>query len=119
MAWQIVLYFLLSAAAFALMMRFGCGAHVMGHGRKHDGSLADAGHGSGNDARSQLPVQDVDPVCGMSIRAAQAKCAVYEGHSYYFCSQTRREKFEAAPTTYVTPSKSPEHKKEHHHGASC
>ena len=119
MAWQIVLYFLVAAGAFALMMRFGCGAHVMGHGRKHEGSPAGAGHGPGDKARWHSPEQDVDPVCGMSIRTAQAESAVYEGHVYYFCSQACREKFEAAPTTYVKPGKSPEHEKEHHHGASC
>ena len=28
-----LLYLLLSAGFFLLMMRFGCGAHVMGHGQ--------------------------------------------------------------------------------------
>lgn len=28
-----LLYLLLSAGLFILMMRFGCGAHVMGHGQ--------------------------------------------------------------------------------------
>ena len=31
MSWTSISYFLLWAAAFALMMRFGCGAHVFGH----------------------------------------------------------------------------------------
>ncbi len=30
-----LIYFLLFAGAFFLMMRFGCGAHVMGHGHGH------------------------------------------------------------------------------------
>ena len=29
------LYFLLWGAFFFLMMRFGCGAHIMGHGHGH------------------------------------------------------------------------------------
>ena len=29
------LYFLLWGAFFFIMMRFGCGAHVMGHGHEH------------------------------------------------------------------------------------
>ena len=29
------LYFLLWGAFFFMMMRFGCGAHIMGHGHGH------------------------------------------------------------------------------------
>ena len=29
------LYFLLWGAFFFMMMRFGCGAHIMGHGHRH------------------------------------------------------------------------------------
>ena len=32
---QSLLYFLLVAGLFIAMMRFGCGAHVMGHGHSH------------------------------------------------------------------------------------
>ena len=32
---EALLYFIIWAAAIFVMMRFGCGAHVMGHGRKH------------------------------------------------------------------------------------
>lgn len=32
------LYFLLWGAFFFVMMRFGCGAHIMGHGHRHDGN---------------------------------------------------------------------------------
>ncbi len=37
------LYFLLWAAFFFVMMRFGCGAHIMGHGHGHrrDGDAPD------------------------------------------------------------------------------
>lgn len=36
---QTLMYFLFWGAFFFLMMRFGCGAHVMGHGhRRHDKS---------------------------------------------------------------------------------
>ena len=31
---QALIYFLLIAALFAVMMRFGCGAHVLGHRSK-------------------------------------------------------------------------------------
>ena len=32
------LYFLLWGAFFLVMMRFGCGAHIMGHGHRHGGN---------------------------------------------------------------------------------
>ncbi len=32
---EALVYFIIWAAAIFVMMRFGCGAHVMGHGRKH------------------------------------------------------------------------------------
>jgi hypothetical protein len=37
---QSLLYFLLSAGLFFVMMRFGCGAHVMGHGHVYDHGAA-------------------------------------------------------------------------------
>ena len=44
------LYFLLWGAFFFMMMRFGCGAHIMGHGHghRHDGNKPD--EASSNDA---------------------------------------------------------------------
>lgn len=35
------LYFLLWGVFFLIMMRFGCGAHVMGHGHGHGGNKPD------------------------------------------------------------------------------
>lgn len=35
------LYFLLWGAFFFVMMRFGCGAHIMGHGHRHGGNEPD------------------------------------------------------------------------------
>ena len=36
-----ILYFLFWAGLFVVLMRFGCGAHVMGHGHHHDDSPSD------------------------------------------------------------------------------
>lgn len=44
------LYFLLWGAFFFVMMRFGCGAHIMGHGHKHGRDSANTGASSSNDA---------------------------------------------------------------------
>ena len=118
MSWQSVLYFLAWAGAFALMMRFGCGAHVMGHGHGHagpSGATGDAPQGDGMAA----PEKAVDPVCGMPVRTAEAKTSAYQGQVYYFCSQNCREKFEAAPTSFATQSNTATQRQEHQHGSCC
>src|SRR5262245_61169624 len=104
-----LLYFLLWAALIALMMRFGCGAHVMGHG-----------HGSnhGEAARAPRwvpPEKDVDPVCGMTVATRDAKSSVHAGAVYFFCSTACREKFEASPDTFPSGAAAKSEEKEHHH----
>ena len=42
-----------------------------------------------------------DPVCGMRVDRAKALTAEHDGHTYYFCSQHCRERFEADPDGYV------------------
>ena len=91
-----LIYFLLFAGLFAIMMRFGCGAHVLGH--RHVG----AGHG--DQTRLAQPEKDKDPVCGMTVETATAKTAAHAGHVYYFCSSACRDKFEASPETYLGKS---------------
>jgi YHS domain-containing protein len=93
-----ILYFLLWAGVFFFMMRFGCGSHIMGHGHHHGGKKADDGDGN---LRRLAPKQAVDPVCGMTVQTADAKSAVHDGQVYYFCSQDCRQKFEAAPASYM------------------
>lgn len=93
-----------------LMMRFGCGAHIMG-GHGHHG-----GHGGDKDASAGGPVKD--PVCGMGVDSSQAAAAsAYAGRTYYFCSASCRDKFEKDPERYAaagTQGQSPEGG--HHHG---
>jgi YHS domain-containing protein len=112
MQWQNVLYFFLWAGAFFVMMRFGCGAHVMGHGHHHgsSGGPPEGGH--------PRPVQSVDPVCGMTVETKEAKTALYEGQAFYFCSAKCRDKFEAAPQTFVKGGDHAAAGMEHHHGNS-
>jgi len=38
-----------------------------------------------------------DPVCGMKVDRAKALTAEHDGHTFYFCSQHCRERFEADP----------------------
>ena len=93
-----LLWFALWAALIFVMMRFGCGAHVMGHGQGR--KRTDAGPESGAGLRWVPPTQDIDPVCGKSVETAAAKPSVFDGHVYYFCSRECREVFEAAPDRY-------------------
>jgi YHS domain-containing protein len=87
---QTLLYFLLWAGAIFLMMRFGCGAHVMGHRHRHDTGQS-----------SQPPEKAVDPVCGMTVETATAKSSFFGGRAYFFCSQDCRDKFEASPASHA------------------
>ena len=83
-----LLWFGLIAAFFFLMMRGGCGSHVMGHGH-HD-------HAGGTAATTAI-----DPVCGMQVETAAAKTSVYRGTAYYFCSAQHRDAFENNPDSYL------------------
>ncbi|MFA5631210.1 MAG: heavy metal translocating P-type ATPase [Porticoccaceae bacterium] len=44
-----------------------------------------------------------DPVCGMSVTSQSSHHFAHEGTDYYFCSVRCREKFAAAPQTYLDP----------------
>ena len=74
-----LLYFAFWAALFFVMMRFGCGAHVMGHG--HGGHSG--GHSDPPGGRTP-PTRDIDPVCGMNVETNSAKSSLYRGRVYYF-----------------------------------
>ena len=86
-------WLLLWGGLFYFMMRHGCGAHMMGgHG----------GHGHGG--HEEAPKGDAvkDPVCGMTLEAKNAAAAaVRDGSTYYFCSNSCRDKFEQASAELV------------------
>jgi len=98
-----LLYFALWAGVIFLMMRFGCGSHVMGHGHGKTGhGGADKADGATSEGLRWIPpTKDVDPVCGKSVSTESAKSTVHDGAVYYFCSRDCREVFEAAPEQYV------------------
>ena len=105
-----LIYFLVVAGLFLFMMRFGCGAHVMGH--RHGGSGR-----SDHDSHQDPPARAIDPVCGMTVETASARPSLHRGRAYYFCSATCRDKFESSPQTYAKdPDGSPQ-AKEVGHGA--
>jgi YHS domain-containing protein len=103
---EAVIYFLFIAALFAVMMRFGCGAHVLGHHGKA---------GSGDKTRPVPLNKDKDPVCGMMVETATAKTSIYAGRLYHFCSTSCRDRFEASPASYVSSSSNASTGKEDYH----
>ncbi|MDA1089576.1 MAG: YHS domain-containing protein [Proteobacteria bacterium] len=111
-----VLSVLVWGGLFFLMMRFGCGSHMSGHGAKHKTESGAGGQGdccgTGEAKRAldtpphqqlrwEAPEKDSDPVCGEVVSPAKAKSSVYAGQVYYFCSRECREAFEALPENYV------------------
>lgn len=91
---------LLWGGFFFLMMRYGCGAHMMGGHGKH------SGHGESEATK--------DPVCGMKIDPQRAAAAsVHAGNTYYFCSASCRDKFEQAPDKFAGQAASGQ---KHSHG---
>lgn len=112
---QNVLYFLLFAGLFFVMMRFGCGAHISGHGHHHHGE-GDDERGMDSNPSNRAPEQVKDPVCGMMVATATAKTAVHAGQTYYFCSSDCRDKFEASPSSYSAPASESHSERKAHHG---
>jgi YHS domain-containing protein len=94
---EALIYFAIWAGALFVMMRFGCGAHVTGHGQ----TRGEPGSAGSRSLRWTPPEKDADPVCGKSVRTQQAKPSVHDGSVYYFCSRDCREIFEAAPDGYL------------------
>jgi YHS domain-containing protein len=107
------LFLLIIGLLFFLLMRAGCGSHVTGHRRGGQDKLH--GHEEGV-PRLEAPKTAVDPVCGMSIETASAKSALHAGQAYYFCSAQCRDKFEAAPQSFLKPGKEGAQPMEHRHG---
>jgi len=74
---------LVYALLFYLLMRFGCGAHMIhGHHGGHEGS----GHPDG---------KFIDPVCGKEIESDQGYGVMYEGNLYRFCSRQCLDQFDS------------------------
>jgi YHS domain-containing protein len=112
---EALLYFAFWAGLIFLMMRFGCGAHVMGHGRGAGHERQDT-KSEAPELRWVAPEKDVDPVCGQTVETAKARSSVFDGSVYYFCSRECRERFESAPRLHVTEKGKPPKEQEACHG---
>lgn len=111
---EALLYFIIWAAAIFVMMRFGCGAHVMGHGRKH-GQTEESPNTETSELRWVPPETDIDPVCGKVVSTNEARATVHAGTVYYLCSRECREVFEIAPELYVNGPGGKQPSLEHSH----
>ncbi len=111
---EALLYFIIWAAAIFVMMRFGCGAHVMGHGRKH-GQTEESPKTETSELRWVPPETDTDPVCGKVVSTNEARATVHAGTVYYLCSRGCREAFEVAPELYVNGPDGKQPSLEHSH----
>jgi len=113
---EALVYFLLWAGLIFLMMRFGCGAHLMGHAASQHPKQRGKTTGDAADLRWVPPKTDVDPVCGKTVDTGSARSSVHDGYVYYFCSRDCREVFEAAPHLHIDRKPAPEQPKlEHDH----
>jgi YHS domain-containing protein len=88
-----LLTLLLYAAVFYVMMRFGCGAHMV-HGH---GGHGHEGHGAGGSSEGSAK----DPVCGMTVEPDQGYTKNYQGRVWHFCSRKCLDTFEAEPQRYI------------------
>jgi YHS domain-containing protein len=93
-----LIWLLAFAGFFYLMMRFGCGTHMV-HGR-HGGR---SGHGRGTGGEGGK-----DPVCGMQVAADSGYTKMHAGTRYWFCSKPCLEKFDAEPARYATGTRKQE-----------
>jgi YHS domain-containing protein len=89
-----LLSFLLFAVFFYLMMRFGCGAHMV-HG-SHGGHGHEGVEGAGGTEATAK-----DPVCGMPVAAGKGYSEVFHGHELHFCSKQCLDKFDSQPQQYA------------------
>ncbi len=101
---------LLFAAVFYLMMRFGCGAHMV-HG--HGGHGGDRGMRHGDD---MAETKATDPVCGMDVQPGQGYMEIREGREYRFCSRKCLDQFDAEPQRYAVAASQRGAGAQHHAG---
>ncbi|HEY5734899.1 MAG TPA: YHS domain-containing protein [Gammaproteobacteria bacterium] len=77
------LSFLVFAGLFYVMMRHGCGAHMV-HGKS-----------------DRKDVDHTDPVCGMKVNQTDGYGMMHSGQLYRFCSRNCLDKFETDPEKYI------------------
>jgi YHS domain-containing protein len=87
-----IISFLLFAALFYFMMRFGCGSHMVHGHQPHEGHDGREPHAGGSSK---------DRVCGMEVESGRGYSEVFSGHTYRFCSRKCLDKFDANPQRFA------------------
>ncbi len=90
--------FLLFAAFFYFMMRFGCGAHMV-HGGHGEHGKKDKNH-----EHTNPPAKDgkqTDPVCGMAVESDSGYGKMHKNQLYRFCSKKCLDQFDADPEAFL------------------
>lgn len=97
-----LLWLLIWGLLFYVMMRWGCGAHMV-HGHGHGGGGGHAGHERHQSRTGPSVVAPTkDPVCGMTVDEGSGYSHRYNGQEYRFCSTGCRDQFAAEPTRFTT-----------------
>jgi len=94
---------LIYAGLFYLLMRYGCGAHMI-HGH---GSHKHADNKGGGDGMF------VDPVCGKDVQPNLGYGIMYKGDLYRFCSRKCLDQFDTQPALFIHKNKHQEESHEH------
>ena len=101
------------AGLFFVMMRYGCGAHMMGHnhsrhenGEDQEGPEKRQPRGKQHKTRLTGPTSGgngtfVDPVCGMPVPRDEGYGKMYQSIPYRFCSRECLDKFDEDADRYV------------------
>jgi YHS domain-containing protein len=90
-----LLSLLLMAGLFYFMMRYGCGAHMIGY-RDH------SRHPQSGEEATPGTATYSDPVCGITVASDRGYRKMHDGRQYRFCSRTCLDKFEANPEQYIS-----------------
>jgi len=97
---------LIFAGLFYVMMRFGCGAHMV------------HGHGKNDKHNKTIENKDIDPVCGMKVETTQGYGKMHKEKLYRFCSRDCLDKFELEPEKYSHGEHNLEHNSNNTNGGS-
>lgn len=80
------------AILFFLMMRYGCGAHMM--------------HGHGGHKKKE---KYIDPVCDMEVKEEEGYGKMHEGELFRFCTRSCLNKFDDEPERYLNKKPGEKH----------
>lgn len=82
--------FLIFAGLLYVMMRFGCGAHMISGGH----------HGHKEKTENK---KNVDPVCGREVDIYEGYGKMHNETLYRFCSRNCLDTFESEPEKFIQP----------------